>query len=234
MTYSADCFSITCQCYTFKKSYLVTSIINNWLLKIWLRSIQTDCPYLWPTKFRLSISECRNPSVSLLLRSLRPRICQELTLDSQNAIHMWSSATVATKREPGVYFTNILFKAFLSIGPKSSKKDSQVLSFFLHFQGLCSQKASRKIIGEIDPRFQFHQQFTRSFYFHRAQKHKKTLMTWLFFVYFGYVCTKCWWNWLQVSISSTIYKQLFQTNVFCAAFIYLQFGFIIFCQRILS
>ncbi len=38
---------------------------------------------------------------------------------------------------------------------------------------------------------------------------------------------KCWWNWLQVSISTKFYKQLFHTKVFCSAFLYLQFGFVI-------
>jgi len=32
-----------------------------------------------------------------------------------------------------------------------------------------------------------------------------------------YARIKCWWNWRQVSISSTFSKQLLRTNVFCAA-----------------
>jgi hypothetical protein len=35
----------------------------------------------------------------------------------------------------------------------------------------------------------------------------------------------------QVSISPIFYKQLFRTKVFCAAFMCLQFGFIIFGQK---
>jgi hypothetical protein len=35
----------------------------------------------------------------------------------------------------------------------------------------------------------------------------------------------------QVSISPTFYKRLFCTKVFCAAFLYLQFGFEVFCQN---
>jgi hypothetical protein len=40
----------------------------------------------------------------------------------------------------------------------------------------------------------------------------------------GFICL--------VSISPTIYKQLFCTKEFFAAFICLQFGFVIFCERI--
>jgi len=39
---------------------------------------------------------------------------------------------------------------------------------------------------------------------------------------------------VQVSISATFYKQLFCTKVFCAAFLYLQFGFVIFWQKNIS
>ncbi len=35
----------------------------------------------------------------------------------------------------------------------------------------------------------------------------------------------------QVSISPIFYEQLFHTKVFCAAFMYLQFGFVIFWQN---
>ncbi len=39
----------------------------------------------------------------------------------------------------------------------------------------------------------------------------------------------CWQNWLlQVSISKTFYTRLFHTKVFCAAFLQLQFDFVIF------
>jgi hypothetical protein len=38
----------------------------------------------------------------------------------------------------------------------------------------------------------------------------------------------------QVLISSTFYEQLFCTKVFCTAFLYLQFGFEIFCQKIMG
>ncbi len=35
----------------------------------------------------------------------------------------------------------------------------------------------------------------------------------------------------QASISPIFYEQLFHTKVFCAAFMYLQFGFVIFWQN---
>jgi hypothetical protein len=35
----------------------------------------------------------------------------------------------------------------------------------------------------------------------------------------------------QVSISPIFYEQLFHTNVFCAAFMYLQFGFVIYLAK---
>ena len=38
-------------------------------------------------------------------------------------------------------------------------------------------------------------------------------------------------HFLQVSISPTFYEQLFCTKVFFAAFLYLQFGFVIFWQK---
>jgi len=45
------------------------------------------------------------------------------------------------------------------------------------------------------------------------------------------VCITCWWNWPQVSIWSTFCTWLFSTKVPFLAFLYLQFGFVIFCQK---
>ncbi len=42
---------------------------------------------------------------------------------------------------------------------------------------------------------------------------------------------KYWWNWHQVSISSIFYEELFSMKIFCAAFVCLQFGFVIFWQK---
>ncbi len=42
------------------------------------------------------------------------------------------------------------------------------------------------------------------------------------------VQVKCSWNWHQVSILPVLYKHLFQAKAFYEAFLYSQFGFVIF------
>ncbi len=45
------------------------------------------------------------------------------------------------------------------------------------------------------------------------------------------ICIKCWRNWLQVSISLTLYSRLFQTEVFCTAFMCLLLGIVNFWPK---
>ena len=65
------------------------------------------------------------------------------------------------------------------------------------------------------------------FSFERIQKEKKELKCFSFgrIQKFGFHPSE------QVSISPTIYEQLFCMKVFCATFLYLQFGFINFWQK---
>jgi len=86
---------------------------------------------------------------------------------------------------------------------------------------------------------QFHQRFTCSFYMQRSRKSLKILMHWLSFCTFGIFesksCWLClWWNWHLVLISTTFYLSLFGMKVLFKAFVFLQFGFVIFSERILA
>jgi len=59
-------------------------------------------------------------------------------------------------------------------------------------------------------------------------KHSTLLLT---FVNYGHNILYSTWAYGQVSISPIFYEYLFHTNVFCAAFMCLQFGFVIFWQK---
>jgi len=85
----------------------------------------------------------------------------------------------------------------------------------------------------------FANKFTHSFYTRSLQKHKNSVKSSLSFYPFGiYRRKSClqniWWNWHEVLISPTFYVKLFKGKVFFAAFLYLQFGFIIFGLRKLT
>ncbi len=83
---------------------------------------------------------------------------------------------------------------------------------------------------------QFHQHFKSSFFLQKYFSHLvcATICGLLFFCKRKLVqklLIKCWWTWLQVSISLTFYNQLFSTKLFCAAYMCLHLWFVTFLMK---
>jgi len=116
---------------------------------------------------------------------------------------------------PGVNFTNMFTSSFYA--PRSQKhkktvkspvsfcipkaqKKTDNLTVFSALSGSALVKAASKKIVKIVTWAQFHQHSTYSFYACRSQKHKKTLMTSLYFLRFRdlraqKLYKERWWNW---------------------------------------
>jgi len=63
----------------------------------------------------------------------------------------------------------------------------------------------------------------RKHFLYKSASHSFSLITVRIFIFGAKILAqnasvKCWWNWHQVSISSTLYARIFRTNVFLAAF----------------
>jgi len=86
----------------------------------------------------------------------------------------------------------------------------------------------------------FTNMFTQSFCECRSQKAQNGWWLDCIFLCFYDLCTlklcvKCWWNWLQESITPTVYKKLFHTRtVFFEDFLFLQWVCVIFLAKKLA
>ncbi len=111
----------------------------------------------------------------------------------------------------GVNFINFLHTAFALKDPKSIKNTVESSVFFYAF-GINERKSCTHNIDGIEPWCQFHQCFTCVFFAQNfgAKNYKAVFWVWSFgvknFVQKN-VHVKCWWNWLQVSISLMFYVQ---------------------------
>jgi len=129
--------------------------------------------------------------------------------------HLKNEKAAHKKVLPGVNFTNMFTSSFYA--PRSQKhkktvkspvsfcipkaqKKTDNLTVFSALSGSALVKAASKKIVKIVTWAQFHQHSTYSFYACRSQKHKKTLMTSLYFLRFRdlrvqKLYKERWWNW---------------------------------------